>query len=58
MRLGGGIKSNYSVSAFHIYPDCSLQQFLILHTNNYKPLCLLQVPILKKSINGAHSVAT
>ena len=30
MRLGGGIKSNYSVSAFHIYPDCSLQQFLIL----------------------------
>ena len=28
MRLGGGVKSNYSVSAFHIYPDCSLQQFL------------------------------
>ena len=26
MRLGGGVKSNYSVSAFHIYPDCSLQQ--------------------------------
>ena len=29
MRLGGGVKSNYSVSAFHIHPDCSLQQFLI-----------------------------
>ena len=30
MKLGGGVKSNYSVSAFHIHPDCSLQQFLIL----------------------------
>ena len=29
MWLGGGVKSNYSVSAFHIHPDCSLQQFLI-----------------------------
>ena len=27
IKLGGGIKSNYSVLAFHIYPD-SLKQFL------------------------------
>ena len=27
IKLGGGIKSNYSVLAFHTYPD-SLKQFL------------------------------